>query len=215
MTDMTSVTLDSYSTPFISTQVLPTAEGGYGSHFGISTDIFISHMVLVYIMSIAGFMGNGLVLLVFYKHPDLRASLAAAYIVTQATTDFLVSIAVFIQEVVVYGLTKGYTHVQEQWVCKILGSGLLVWVTTQASTVSLVMLTANRYVQICHPHSCVAMLNCKQVGWIVGIPAALALAWTSFSLIYTTGLQDLICISGAFNSHIAIPHMFTAFVIYI
>lgn len=132
--------------------------------------------VFFLIIAVLGLSGNGLVLVVIAKVPDLR-SITNILIGHQSFVDFVSSLllllAFFPPAINLMNLNENH-HVLANFICKLWVDQYLYWAVIKVSSVNLVCLTLERYFAVVYPHNYRqrasrkrAMLVCL-LAWIIG-----------------------------------------------
>ncbi|KAJ8043302.1 Allatostatin-A receptor [Holothuria leucospilota] len=122
-----------------------------------STTIQPIYMKLCFtLIALVGLTGNGLVLFVFYKVPNLRV-FTNILIGHQSLIDFISSILLFFTFVLPIVSTErlqsmGFSSPNlANFICKLWASEFFFWAVIKTSTVNLVCLTIERYFAVVHP----------------------------------------------------------------
>lgn len=159
-------------------------------------------LVIIFMLAIIGIVGNGLVLYIFYKVPQLRVT-TNVFIGNQSLLDLCASclrILTFVpEEPNLIGLDQK-NRILAGFVCRLWFSEYLYWAVTKASTVNLIFLTVERYVAVVFPLTYrrnarprVAIIL-SLFAWIIG-----ALIEIYFPIIHRV-FEDGDCSSRAFKS---------------
>ncbi|KAJ8044646.1 Rhodopsin, GQ-coupled [Holothuria leucospilota] len=129
------------------------------------------------IFAILGVMGNGLVLFVFYKTPDLHVP-TNILIGHQSLVDLVFSVILFLNFIPpsIDLETLGVSHpVLSNLTCKVWVSEFVYWSILKVSTINLVFLTLERYFAVVHPIKFIKIMNRRIaismciLAWILGI----------------------------------------------
>ena len=165
-------------------------------------------------VSIVGMAGNGLVVVVFSKNRDLLHSSAGIFIITQAVLDFLGALNLLVEEGILHNLIPETKSLQTPLTCKVVITGILTWALLHLSTVNLVALTLQRYLQIVHPLSAPAYWSrCTVVSLVAGAMVATAV-WDAM-LVTTSDVVNGRCVVVGMNPLIGkmynISHIFLYF----
>lgn len=132
--------------------------------------------VFFVIIAVMGLCGNGLVLVVIAKVPDLR-SITNILIGHQSFVDFvsslLLMLAFFPPAINLSALSESHPTLAN-FICKLWVDQFLYWAVIKVSTVNLVCLTLERYFAVVYPHTYRqrasrkrALLVCL-LPWIIG-----------------------------------------------
>ncbi|XP_022086755.1 neuromedin-U receptor 2-like [Acanthaster planci] len=130
-----------------------------------------------------GILGNAVVCVVIVKVPVMR-TLTNAFIFNQAFVDLLGSLVMALQSNIPAPTELNQSAVIAAIQCYIWRANLILWVLFFASTLNLVMLTAERYVAIAHPLKYLTYFGKKQATIMLAAVWAFAIAFKATDALY-------------------------------
>ena len=111
-----------------------------------TTDIFTA------LIGIIGIIDNGLVIVTILNSKSMLAKVYFKFILNQTVIDFMASIFI-VACILPFGLWVVPPGIPGELYCRLWASGFLLWMILTASTLNLIPITIERYLEIVHPFS--------------------------------------------------------------